>query len=451
MAVAEEARTESSATGVEVEPGGAAVQTAESPPRPGRSRSACSPPCSSCSSPSARCWPPGCPIVVALFGVGCRPRRVHRCSRTCSMVPDWAPSLVTMIGIGVGIDYALFIVTRYRTALADGAGARGRGRHGRHHGGPCRAVRRRHRGHLAAGSVRHGARVPLRHRGRHGRRCAHRAGGVDDAAARPARLLSARTSTACACPSSAGDRGEQGLWARWSRVVQRAPAGDGDRRAGACCSAWRRLSASLRFGYPDAGTGPTELTSRRAYDLVADAFGTGRQRPLVVAVELDGDPGCGRRAGPRRWPPTPAWRRCCHRRSTPPVTPPSIVVHPRQRAPGPGDRRPRPPPARRRRAGRGRQTASARVHVGGAIAAFVDESAVHERAPPGVHRRGHRPVVPPAAGRVPLAAGGGEGGGDERAGHRRRLRRDGPRPPGRMVRRAARHHRADADPGVGCR
>src|SRR5204863_5226955 len=35
-------------------------------------------------------------------------------------VPDWAPSLVTMIGLGVGIDYALFIITRYRNALAAG-------------------------------------------------------------------------------------------------------------------------------------------------------------------------------------------------------------------------------------------------------------------------------------------------------------------------------------------
>src|ERR671927_300990 len=35
-------------------------------------------------------------------------------------VPDWAPSVAAMVGIGVGIDYALFIVTRYRSGLALG-------------------------------------------------------------------------------------------------------------------------------------------------------------------------------------------------------------------------------------------------------------------------------------------------------------------------------------------
>ena len=35
-------------------------------------------------------------------------------------VPDWAPALASMLGIGVGIDYALLIITRYRAALAAG-------------------------------------------------------------------------------------------------------------------------------------------------------------------------------------------------------------------------------------------------------------------------------------------------------------------------------------------
>ena len=30
------------------------------------------------------------------------------------MIPSWVPQFGTMIGLGVGIDYALFIVTRYR-------------------------------------------------------------------------------------------------------------------------------------------------------------------------------------------------------------------------------------------------------------------------------------------------------------------------------------------------
>jgi RND superfamily putative drug exporter len=37
---------------------------------------------------------------------------------------------------------------------------------------------------------------------------------------------------------------------------------------------------------PDAGNGGTELTSRRAYDLIADGFGPGANGPLLVAVDL---------------------------------------------------------------------------------------------------------------------------------------------------------------------
>jgi RND superfamily putative drug exporter len=39
---------------------------------------------------------------------------------------------------------------------------------------------------------------------------------------------------------------------------------------------------------PDAGNGPTELTSRRAYDLVSEGFGPGANGPFLVAVDLSG-------------------------------------------------------------------------------------------------------------------------------------------------------------------
>jgi RND superfamily putative drug exporter len=41
-------------------------------------------------------------------------------------VPDWATATAAMVGIGVGIDYALLIVTRYRSSLADGRDPRQR-------------------------------------------------------------------------------------------------------------------------------------------------------------------------------------------------------------------------------------------------------------------------------------------------------------------------------------
>ena len=61
----------------------------------------------------------GLPIGVALLGLVIAAGLVTLSSRFMSM-PNEATSMVAMIGLGVGIDYALFIVTRYREALHDG-------------------------------------------------------------------------------------------------------------------------------------------------------------------------------------------------------------------------------------------------------------------------------------------------------------------------------------------
>ena len=63
----------------------------------------------------------------------------------------------------------------------------------------------------------------------------------------------------------------------------------------------------LRFGMPDAGNGPTDLTSRRAYDLMTESFGPGANGPLLVAVDLDG------RRHERRWAGGRRARRVRHR------------------------------------------------------------------------------------------------------------------------------------------
>jgi RND superfamily putative drug exporter len=61
----------------------------------------------------------GLPIGVALFGVGIGAGLITLLSNVIS-VPDFAVTLGAMIGIGVGIDYALFIVTRFREGLKAG-------------------------------------------------------------------------------------------------------------------------------------------------------------------------------------------------------------------------------------------------------------------------------------------------------------------------------------------
>src|SRR2546430_5565032 len=61
----------------------------------------------------------GLPIVTALFGIGIGLGFVQLVSHAVS-TPDFATQLAAMLGIGVGIDYALFIVTRYRQGLHQG-------------------------------------------------------------------------------------------------------------------------------------------------------------------------------------------------------------------------------------------------------------------------------------------------------------------------------------------
>ena len=61
----------------------------------------------------------GLPLVIAGFGLGVALGGVWLMANVLD-VPDFGVQIATMIGIGVGIDYALFIVTRYRSALAEG-------------------------------------------------------------------------------------------------------------------------------------------------------------------------------------------------------------------------------------------------------------------------------------------------------------------------------------------
>jgi RND superfamily putative drug exporter len=59
----------------------------------------------------------GLPLVIAGFGLGVALGGVSLMANVVD-VPDFGAQLATMIGIGVGIDYALFIVSRYRSALS---------------------------------------------------------------------------------------------------------------------------------------------------------------------------------------------------------------------------------------------------------------------------------------------------------------------------------------------
>nr|MBA2350001.1 MMPL family transporter [Solirubrobacterales bacterium] len=61
----------------------------------------------------------GMPLLTAVFALAGTLGGITLLSHVVD-TPDFAAQLASLIGIGVGIDYALFVVTRYRSELADG-------------------------------------------------------------------------------------------------------------------------------------------------------------------------------------------------------------------------------------------------------------------------------------------------------------------------------------------
>ncbi len=224
----------------------------------------------------------GLPIMVALFGVGIGAAFVELLSHTIS-TPDFTTQLASMIGIGVGIDYALFIVTRYREALHDGLAPEA---------AVVRAIDTAGRAVVFAGST-----VVISILGLFLMGVAFVRGLAIGTSVTVAVVMLASVTLLPAVLGIAGHtidklsvfrHRRQGvrasIWYRWSRVVQHRP--------------WPALAAglivlavlavplfSIRLGFPDAGANPTSDTTRRAYDLVANGFGAGSNGPLVLAAE----------------------------------------------------------------------------------------------------------------------------------------------------------------------
>ena len=70
----------------------------------------------------------GMPVITALFALGTGLSLVTLATHVFD-VADWSPQLAAMIGLGVGIDYALFVVTRYRGSCATGSRSASGGDH----------------------------------------------------------------------------------------------------------------------------------------------------------------------------------------------------------------------------------------------------------------------------------------------------------------------------------
>jgi RND superfamily putative drug exporter len=201
-------------------------------------------------------------------------------------MPSFASELALMIGLGVGVDYALFIVTRfrenYRTNGGDVPGA------------VEAAINTSGRAVLFAGAT-----VVIALLGMFALGVSLLNGAAVAAAIGVVLVLAASLTLLPALLSLMGRRigqtgrrqatrevdGTPGFWLRWVQRVQRRPAPIAI-AATAVMLALAAPALGLRLASSDAGNDPASQTTRQAYDLLAKGFGPGFNGPLQMAVAL---------------------------------------------------------------------------------------------------------------------------------------------------------------------
>jgi RND superfamily putative drug exporter len=232
----------------------------------------------------------GLPIGMTLFGLALGVSSMSLITYVIA-IPSWAPQMGAMIGLGVGIDYALFLVTRHREFLARGSTV---------DESVGRAVATAGQAVIFAGGIvviailgLAVAGVPFM-----------TAGGI----ATSAIVLIMVVASVTLLPAFLGLAGHRINRVRFRRRHAHhngAEVGSGWQRWGehvskhawayALCATTLLLALSapvlaLRLGNPDEGTLPASRTERRAYDLVAEGFGRGINGPLVIAVDISHAP-----------------------------------------------------------------------------------------------------------------------------------------------------------------
>ena len=226
----------------------------------------------------------GLPIVTALFGLGAGLGVIGLGSHLVDMV-DFSSELALMIGLGVGIDYALFIVTRYRDAF-------------RENGGDVKAALQLAMNTAGRAILFAGATVVIALLGMFALGVSFLYGVAIAASLGVLLVLAASLTLLPALLMFTGKRVGRvrsrrsrpretgaGFWFRWVGLIQRRPA-------------WAALASTalllvlaapalgLRLGASDSGNDPTKQTTRQAYDLLAAGFGSGFNGPLQLAVRL---------------------------------------------------------------------------------------------------------------------------------------------------------------------
>src|SRR2546427_3503743 len=220
----------------------------------------------------------GLPIVTALFGLGAGLGVIGLGSHLVDMV-DFSSELALMIGLGVGIDYALFIVTRYRDAY-------------RENGGDVRAALQLAMNTAGRAILFAGATVVIALLGMFALGVSFLYGLPIPASLGALPVLRASLSLLPALLMFTGKRvgrtrsrrsrarePRAGFWTRWVGLIQRRPA------VAALASTALLLTLAapalgLRLGASDSGNDPRAQPTRHAYALLAAGSPRASNGPL---------------------------------------------------------------------------------------------------------------------------------------------------------------------------
>ncbi len=233
----------------------------------------------------------GLPMLTALFGIGVAGALITVLAAVVD-TPEWSEQVAAMVGIGVGIDYALLIVTRYRSALAAGREPRD---------AIVESVSTAGRSVLIAGTT-----VVVSMLGLFLMGLPYLYGVALATSLAVLTVMLASLTLLPALLALAGRRIERlhipgvrrgsdsdgAFAARFSGLVQGRPWAA--LAVGLLAVAALALPVTgLRLGFPDAGNDQAERETRQAYDMIADGFGAGANGPLLVVADLTGGEGDG--------------------------------------------------------------------------------------------------------------------------------------------------------------
>ncbi|MEU9337699.1 MMPL family transporter [Streptomyces sp. NPDC048290] len=237
------------------------------------------------------------PLVTAVFAVGGAVGLIALASHVFT-VADFTPPIMMLVGLGVGVDYALLIFHRYRHEIIAGADRASATR---------TALDAAGRTVVFAGCTVIVALLGLVVLGLGSLQ------GVALAVALTVLVTMAASLTLLPAllalfgsrierhihrqdrRARAKGREEGARWRAWATAVQRRPLP----ALLVAVLALLALSApalGLRLGFADAGNDAATSTSRQAYDLLAEGFGPGFNGPLVIVGEGGGDTGARLRA-----------------------------------------------------------------------------------------------------------------------------------------------------------